>query len=157
MNVKLFQARLDENYIQADQEALNQFLGSVTVKKTSTQYVPAEPDYWSVLVFYENGKATKENGKTPRRITKEAVSHTSEPETLLTTDQLEIVTALKQWRRDKANAVNQPDYLICQNAALEALARQKPRTLEELSHVKGFGESRISKFGEDVIAILNAF
>lgn len=157
MNVKLFQARLDEHFIQGDQETLNQFLGSVTVKKTATQYVPSEPDYWSVLVFYENGKAPKENGKTPGKITREIVSHTSEPESLLTADQLEIVTALKQWRRDKAHEINQPEYIVCHNATIAALSRQKPRTLEELSDVKGFGDQKIARYGDDVIAILNAF
>jgi superfamily II DNA helicase RecQ len=157
MNVKLFQARLDEMYLQADQETLNQFLGSVTVKKTSTQYVPGEPDYWSVLVFYENGKTTKENGKAPRKTTREMVSHTTEPEPLLTADQLEIVTALKQWRRDKAHEINQPEYIVCHNATIEALSRQKPRSLEELSEVRGFGEQKVARYGEDVIAVLNAF
>ena len=157
MNVKLFQARLDEQFLQADQEALNQFLGSVTVKKTSTQYVPAEPDYWSVLVFYENGKTIRENGKPTRKATREMVSHTTEPEPLLTADQLEVVTALKQWRRDKAHEINQPEYIVCHNATIEALSRQMPRTLAELGEVKGFGDQKVAKYGEDVIAILNAF
>ncbi len=157
MNVKVFQARLDEPFIQSDQESLNQFLNSVTVKKTSTQYVPGEPDYWSVLVFYENGKSPIKNGKIPSKITREVVSHTSEPEPVLTADQLEIVTALKQWRRDKAHEANQPDYIICHNATIEALSRQKPRTLEELSDVKGFGDQKIARYGEDVIAVINAF
>ncbi|MDQ3016786.1 MAG: HRDC domain-containing protein [Bacteroidota bacterium] len=157
MNVKVFQARLDEPFIQSDQESLNQFLNSVTVKKTATQYVPGEPDYWSVLVFYENGEYPKENGKSSRRIGREIVSHTEDPALVLTADQLEIVTALKQWRKDKASATHQPEYLICHNATIEALSRQKPRNLTELEKIKGFGERKIASIGEDVIAVLNAF
>ncbi len=148
---------MDDQFIQGDQESLNQFLNSVTVKKTSTQYVPSEPDYWSILVFYENGNTPKENGKPSRKISRDTVSHPEEPEPVLTADQLEIVTALKQWRRDKAHSVNQPDYIICHNATIEALSRQKPRTLAELGEVKGFGDQKIAKYGEDVIAVLNAF
>lgn len=153
MNLKIFQVRLDDQHLQADQEFINQFMQDVTVKKSATQFVPGEPDYWSIVVYYEEEQSTKKPAKQSNGATKRI----AEEEIALTEEEKEIVSALKQWRRDRANAVNQPEYLICHNASIEALARQKPRSLAALSEVKGFGDSKIAKYGEDVISVLNAF
>jgi superfamily II DNA helicase RecQ len=153
MNLKIFQIRLDEQHLQTDQELVNQFMEQVSVKKSVTQFVPAEPDYWSIVVYYEEDQPTKK----PSKQSNGASKRIAEEQIELTEEQKEIMTALKQWRRDRANAVNQPEYLICHNASIEALSRQKPRTLAELSEIKGIGDSKIAKYGEEVISVLNAF
>jgi|SRR5688500_6319787 len=153
MNLKIFQIRLDEQHLQADQELINHFMEQVTIKKSATQFVPGEPDFWSIVVYYENEQPTNK----PLKKSNGATKRIAEEEIELTEEQKEIVTALKQWRRDRANAINQPEYLICHNASIEALSRQKPRTLAELSEVKGFGDSKIAKYGEEVISVINAF
>lgn len=150
MNLKLFQTRLDEQHIQNDQDTINRFMEEVTVKKTATQFVPGEPDYWSVMVFYENGKPKKPAYKETEKLSVEA-------DVELSKDEKEIVSALKQWRKDRASAVNLPDFMICHNAELLAVTKLKPRTMEELSRVKGFGEQKVAKYGDDIIAVLNAF
>ena|SRR5688572_3854332 len=146
MNLRIFETRLDAQHLQLDQEAINSFMEQVTVKKTATQFVPGEPDYWSVVVFYENGRSKP---KSPPVV--------SEPETELTDEQMEIVAALKQWRKDRAREINQPEYIICHNSTLHALSIQKPRTLIDLKDVRGFGDNKIAKYGDDVIAVINAF
>lgn len=150
MNLKLFQTRLDESNFQQDQETINAFMESVTVKKTATQFVIGQPDFWSVLVFYENGKPKKPAFKEPDKLSVEA-------DVELSPDEKEINSALKAWRRDKASTLNVPDYLICHNAELLAVTKLRPRTMEELSRVKGFGDQKIAKYGDDIIAVLNAF
>lgn len=153
MNLKIFQIRLDDEHLQADQELINDFMQHVTLKKSATQFVPGEPDYWSIVVYYDE----EQSSKKPTKQTNGASKRIAEEEIELTPEQKEIMTALKQWRRDRANAVNQPEYLICHNASIEALSRQKPRTLAELSEIKGFGDSKIAKYGEEVISVINAF
>src|SRR5687768_143137 len=142
MNLRLFQTRLDAQHLQQDQDTINTFMEGVRVKKTSTQFVPGEPDYWSVMVFYENGKPKKPAFKEPAK-------KSVEPDVELSTDEKEIVSALKQWRKDKAKDANVPDFFICHNAELLALTKLKPRTMEELSQVKGFGDQKIAKYGDD--------
>jgi superfamily II DNA helicase RecQ len=150
MNLKLFQTRLDDQHIQHDQESINTFMDSVTVKKTATQFVIGQPDFWSVLVFYENGKKQK-NG------TKESDKISFDPEVELTEDEKHIYAALKQWRKDRAKEVNVPEYLVCHNSELISVTKMKPRTMEDLIKLKGFGDQKISKYGDDIIAVLNAF
>jgi superfamily II DNA helicase RecQ len=170
MQVKLFNTRIDADTIVADQQAINSFMETVTVKNTATQFVNGDPDFWSILIFYENGeeiipKKAKAVEKTvssgPTIPEKETSSEkTTAPETVeteFTEEQNQIILALKTWRKDKANELQQPEFMVFPNATLEALAKGKPRKMEELSGVKGLGPAKITKYGDDLMAILNAF
>lgn len=150
MNIKLFQTRLDDKHIQQDQEAINTFMESVTVKKTATQFVIGQPDFWSVLVFYDNGKSHRNGAKESDKL-----SVDSEDE--LTVDEKQILGALKQWRKDRAKEVNVPEYIVCRNAELITVSKTRPRTMEELLKIKGIGNQKIAKYGDDIIAVVNAF
>lgn len=152
MNLKLFNTRLTADNALGDQEAINSFMNSVSVKKTATQFVPGNPDCWSILVFYEdyngahNGSKTKEVEKGP------VISEAD-----LTDEEKNIYTALRLWRKERAAEINQPEYIVCHNATLMQVAREKPQDLLSLSKIKGIGDQKILKYGDDIIAILNAF
>jgi superfamily II DNA helicase RecQ len=153
MQVKLFTNRIDADTIATDQQAINSFMETVTVKSTATQFVSGPPDYWSILVFYEN----KENNH-PHLIppdNKQVLPETKEQP--LSEEETQVLTALKIWRKEKANELQQPEFLIFSNATLIALARSKPRSVTELSTVKGLGQAKITRFGDDLMSILNAF
>ena len=158
MQLRHFTARLAAEHVQPDQDKLNSFLETITVKKTATQFVPGNPDYWSILVFYENGheKKTKaSNSTTPKTVTTPKENGAAESE--LTEDEKHILYALKLWRKDKASEINLPEFMVCHNASLLEIVRNKPRKLMELEDIKGFGSQKIARYGDDIIAILNAF
>ena len=46
--------------------------------------------------------------------------------------------------------------MICHNSELIDLAMYKPSNLDELQQIKGFGKQKLERFGEDILAILNA-
>jgi superfamily II DNA helicase RecQ len=148
MNLRLFNTRLSTENAQADQQAINTFMDSVSVKKTSTQFVPGNPDFWSILVFYEdlNGTYKKETEKQPA-ITEEDLNETEKS----------IYAALRLWRKDRATEINLPEFMVCHNATLMTVAKEKPHDLLALSKVKGLGDQKIAKYGDDIVAILNAF
>lgn len=150
MNLKVFQTRLDEQHLQADQETINRFMERVYVKKTATQFVPGEPDYWSVVVFYENEPVKKPAGKESNKKPVPSDADLSEEEK-------EIVAALKQWRKDKASALNVPDFFICHNAELMSISKIRPRKLDDLKEVRGFGDQKIARHGDEIISVVNAF
>lgn len=52
MKAKLFYIRQSKEFIQKDEENINQFMDSVSVKKTATNFVLGTINYWSVLVFF---------------------------------------------------------------------------------------------------------
>ena len=146
MNIKVFNIRLSKEHCQNDQAKMNEFLDSVEVKLTSTNFVTTgTTDYWSAVVFYDIKKST-EKPKEEKPNFEDLSQH-----------EKEIFMALKQWRNDMASDLGWSAFRICHNSHLMAIADAKPETLEELIQVKGFGEIRSEKYGEDNLAILNAF
>ena len=141
MKVKAFKIRLGEEFLPADQETVNDFLGTVNVKKTSTELVHGQ--YWSLLAFYDEGGATPSKVFLP-----------SEKE--LTDEEKRIYEALKQWRFDKASVLGLPAYLISSNGELITIAKVKPQSIDDLAKIRGYGGQKIAKYGEEIIALLNS-
>lgn len=91
----------------------------------------------------------KEPGAEPRKKRRPAV-----PELILTPEEKRVVLALKSWRLGLANTQRVPAYMICPDRTLEHLARARPGTLEALADIYGLGESKIRKFGEEMLRAL---
>ncbi len=91
----------------------------------------------------------KEPGAEPRKKRKPAG-----PEIILTPEEKLVVRALKSWRLGLANTQRVPAYMICADRTLEHLARARPETLEALADIYGLGESKIKKFGEELLRAL---
>ncbi len=146
MNIRVFNIRLSKEFCIVDQNRMNEFLDTVEVKLTSTNFVTTgTKDYWSAVVFYD----TKKNVEKPNenKLSYEDLSH----------DEKQIFTALKQWRNDLAIKLDWAPFMICHNSHLLNIAKKKPESNKELSFVKGFGVTKAEKYGEDILAILNAF
>ncbi len=144
MKVKVFTIRLLENELEIDQNSLNDFLESVAFKKSSTQFVELENEsYWSVLVHYEDDE-------------KEVKVTESKSENDLTEREQLIYKNLKQWRAEKASEFGFKNFMICHNSELLNVAIQKPESINQLRKIKGFGEVKSDKYGDDIIALLNA-
>lgn len=148
MKVKVFYLRLTEKSLFADQNILNSFLENVTVKHVFAELVLGQPDFWSVVIFYDDIKREKEK-KNAEKLMVTSVAELSDEEK-------KIFQTLKQWRREKAIRLNIPDFMICHNTELITIARVKPKTTEEFSKIRGFGKQKIAKFGEEIISIINS-
>ena len=145
MNIKVFNIRLAKEFCQTDQDKMNQFLDSVEVKLTSTNFVTTgATDFWSAAIFY-----------VPKNNKKEKVETKFSEDNLLPNEQ-NIFNALRDWRNDLAQKVNWPAYSISHNSHLIAIAKTNPQTLEELETVSGFGKARTKKYGDAILAVLNA-
>lgn len=148
MKAQVFQLRLTNDNLQSDQDSLNNFLNSVSVKKTATELIQGQSNFWSILVFYDEYTSEKQALAPDNVIVKDSTD--------LSDDEKTIFETLKQWRQDKATQLSVANYMICHNSELMSVAKVKPRTLIDLNKIKGFGEQKISKFGEDILAVLNA-
>ena len=91
----------------------------------------------------------KEPGAEPKKKRKPAG-----PELVLTPEEKRVVKALKSWRLGLSNTQRVPAYMICPDRTLEHLARARPETLEALADIYGLGESKIRKFGEEILRAL---
>lgn len=144
MQVRVFSIRLDNAFLEYDQQHLNAFLNSVTFKKSSTQFVESEEAHWSVIVHYEKLEQEK-----PERFERKSYED-------LNPKDKQVYGNLNQWRTEKADTLKLKKFMICHNSELIDLAMYKPSNLDELQQIKGFGKQKADRFGEDILAILNA-
>jgi superfamily II DNA helicase RecQ len=148
MKIKVFHIRLTKGNLQTDQDNLNNFLDSVTVRKTATELINGQPNFWTILVFYDD-KRTENQVNTSNKITVTT-------DTELTENEKRVFETLKQWRQDKATQLNISTFIGCHNSKLMTIAKAKPINLDALSKIKSFGEQIIAKFGNNIITVLNS-
>ncbi|NBQ70590.1 MAG: ATP-dependent DNA helicase RecQ, partial [Nitrosomonadaceae bacterium] len=63
---------------------------------------------------------------------------------------------LRAWRAKMAKEHGVPAYVIFHDATLRELARQCPKTQDELRQVSGIGARKLDKYGDYLIEILRS-
>jgi translin len=68
--------------------------------------------------------------------------------------EMEIYKKLEAWRNKKANEENIAPFVIAKNTWLKEIARMRPDVPEELQKIPGFGERRVTKYGKEIVALV---
>jgi ATP-dependent DNA helicase RecQ len=66
----------------------------------------------------------------------------------------ETLHRLRRWRLETARAASVPAYVVFHDATLTAIAAAQPASLAELLRVPGVGDSKLRKYGEEVLEVL---
>jgi hypothetical protein len=64
--------------------------------------------------------------------------------------------ALRTWRPAMARKEAVPAYVILKDTELAAIAGRDPRTLAELASCRGIGQIRLERWGDEILAVLDA-
>jgi ATP-dependent DNA helicase RecQ len=78
----------------------------------------------------------------------------AEPEIELGPDDLPLLEALRDWRRDEAERRQCAPFLILHNKTLERIAQLRPQTLAELEAVKGMGPAVVQRHGDSIVSLV---
>jgi ATP-dependent DNA helicase RecQ len=65
-----------------------------------------------------------------------------------------LLRRLQDWRRERALRDVVPAYVVAPNATLVEIARRRPGSLHELVEIKGFGPTRVEKYGDEIFAVI---
>lgn len=65
-----------------------------------------------------------------------------------------LMSKLTEYRTQESRKVDKPAYCVFSNKVMETTIETNPRSVEELSAIKGWGPKTIQKYGKDVISIL---
>jgi len=68
----------------------------------------------------------------------------------------ELFETLREWRRGRAGEEGLPAYCVFTDATLTALAEMKPEDVAGLARVPGIGQSKLDKYGGQVLALCAA-
>ncbi|WP_163195400.1 HRDC domain-containing protein [Clostridium thermarum] len=73
-----------------------------------------------------------------------------------TVDKESLTKALKAYRMAKASANKIPPYMVYNNEEMDRIIEVLPRNKETYLSIKGFGNVKYEKYGEDIINIINS-
>jgi len=69
---------------------------------------------------------------------------------------METLDRLRRWRLETARAAGVPAYVVFHDTTLAAIASARPASLAELLRVSGVGESKLRKYGDEILQLLRA-
>ena len=62
--------------------------------------------------------------------------------------------ALRAWRTARASSDAVPPYVVLTNVTLDAIAKLRPSTLDELSRLPGIGPAKRERYGTDILEVV---
>jgi ATP-dependent DNA helicase RecQ len=62
---------------------------------------------------------------------------------------------LRRWRLETARTSGVPAYVIFHDSTLNAIAAARPSSLADLLRVSGVGDSKLRKYGDEVLEVVN--
>jgi ATP-dependent DNA helicase RecQ len=177
MKCKTFKIHLQDETGNLDEIKFNKFLENAALSQTFASVVNNE--YWSIIVFYEDSAAAQGFAKAQNFPKERHFPETSQPAEsfqpvktftekpskienvppepiVLTADQEKNYAALRNWRNEQASQTGLAPYMIAHNDSLMQIAILQIKSKEDLLQIKGFGEKRAEKYGDEILRVLNA-
>ena len=158
--LKIVTLPFDEKMEEFEQEKLERVLGNVQIVKYQAELVKMEGKYyWTAVVECEKAdkfdkNSEKDNFTQDVKEFKEANKNYME---YLTEDEMELYKILKEWRAGEAQLLGYPPYIIASNQLLSDIVKTNPKSIEELSQLKGMGKRKVRDYGEEILLILENF
>ncbi|WP_158889133.1 DNA helicase RecQ [Amycolatopsis anabasis] len=122
--------------------------------------IGVEGDYGTlVLTDASAGVLRKEREvrlrREPERVAKARAAKAARPAPVeLSAEAAPVFERLRAWRAAQAKEQGVPPYVIFHDKTLRQIATESPKTLAELGTVSGVGESKLAKYGQQILDTL---
>ena len=132
------------------EDEINRFIRSVKVVHIERNFIDqGENSFWALAIEYLSGDVGSQAGMDTRKRAKVDYKE------LLSPEDFSVFVKLREWRKSVASHEGVPVYVIFTNEQLAQIAEKRVVTLADLEKIDGVGESRINKYGKDVIKIVS--
>jgi DNA helicase-2/ATP-dependent DNA helicase PcrA len=84
-----------------------------------------------------------------------AVEPAPKPKPTLDVD-ADLWEVLRAWRREVATRTGVPAFVVLSDADLRGVAARRPRTMAELRQCRGFGPTKLERYGDELLAVLES-
>ena len=135
---------------RSEEKELNNFLSSVQVLSVDRQFVDrGENSFWAICVDYlpssaaSAGQAAGRKGRIDYR-------------EVLPPEQFAVFAKLRDLRKQLAQAEAVPVYTIFTNDQLAEMVRRRVASKADLEAIAGVGDARVSKYGPQFLALVQA-
>ncbi|CAM3085021.1 DNA helicase RecQ [Vibrio rarus] len=95
------------------------------------------------IEFRELRKSTKKKSSSPKK------------SSALSAQDSELFEKLRELRASLAKEQNVPAYIICHDSSLADIALKRPDSLAALLDISGFGETKVAKYGDAIVALMS--
>jgi ATP-dependent DNA helicase RecQ len=65
-----------------------------------------------------------------------------------------LLTALKQWRLERSRTDKVPAFVVLHDSTLEHLCALRPSSAQQLRNIPGIGETKLDRYGNEILAVL---
>ena len=142
------------------QDRDERFLGAVINQAIIAGYINRDIENYGLLKITPMGHQFLES-KEPFMIVEDRdFSQTDEqdvPDGASSVLDPELYAILKGLRKDTANKIGKPPYIIFQDPAIAAMSTSYPITLEELQNIPGVGASKAKRFGQPFVEAIKNY
>ncbi|OOM14532.1 HRDC domain-containing protein [Clostridium saccharobutylicum] len=115
------------------------------------KHIPIKIDYEAKFGISEQD-FHEESSFAAKEINEEDESYSND---INVNGELEIINKLKKFRTETAKKEKIRPFMIFKNEQIDELIKAKPKTKEQLLAVRGFGEIKAQKYGEEILNIFN--
>jgi len=148
MEFRIFTLVYDPRIGGFDDESVAQFmLNKQILEVTSGFFVQEGTPHWSLCMVYRTIKGKSKSKKEPM----EELTRGFDPQQLLLLDRL------KDWRREKADELGYPPFVIATNRQLAEIVLVPVLKKGDFDQVGKFGKKRIARYGSDIIQLIQTF
>jgi len=111
----------------------------------------------SLYLTYSGNKSTYFISKNMKKMIEEKEITLQQKDNVETSMVLskDVTTRLKEWRRHLSKEQDVPAYIIMPDRTLIDIAQKMPLKSDELEDIHGLGTARITKYGEEILKIVN--
>jgi len=111
----------------------------------------------SLYLTYSGNKSTYFISKNMKKMIEEKEITLQQKDNVETSMDLskDVITRLKEWRRHLSKEQDVPAYIIMPDRTLIDIAQKMPLKSDELEEIHGLGPARITKYGEEILKVIN--
>jgi ATP-dependent DNA helicase RecQ len=112
------------------------------------------PDWLEAEVSRSRGRRPKPGSARPEQ---QVLGEQRNVGASLSTPDAQLREYLREWRRNTARDLGVAAFVVLHDTALDALCAAKPSTLQTLRAVSGFGDKKVERYGQEILAALQRF
>jgi superfamily II DNA helicase RecQ len=140
MNIKIFTIPFDRDKKYFDDDEVNKFIINKKIFEYKINFFCEDNrNYWTVIIVYET--------------VIEKVSISKE----MTEVERILFDKFREWRKETAENEGIPVYIVATNNQIASIIRLRPKSLEQLKTIDGFGKKKIEKYGKIIVEKIKAF
>jgi len=121
----------------------------------SMGYLKQVGDQYPILVLTEKSARVMKGGEKVMMVKSESVKETGAGRE--ESYEEELLNKLKSLRAELARKENVPAYIIFSDATLLEMAKYLPLSLDDMRRISGFGEVKITRYGEPFLRIISEY